>query len=289
MAVKNPDLEVGDSVIISLDAGQPVEISDLTDSFAALARMYERHYRKDGEGAPRLYVTRLETGSIIAEIAPFAIIMGGLVATMDGGIIVADFTNRIWRAIKAFSDPHSLREPAKVDRPTPDDAKDVRAFIRPLEGRPGAKLGVKHARMEKRDGEREIVVEYTFDEQELNRAALNIDHSATDPLLLTHEAEEGERHKYLSEVMMFFEQASRAPGKEKGRTADKGIIPDMTDKALPVYFRKSFQGLKEQMVKGEINPLTNAFVVDASVQIIGQEPKAYIITNVHETVPLDDD
>ena len=64
--------------------------------------MYQRHYRRTGDDAPKLYVTKLETGSVLMEIAPISLLLGA-VAIMDGGIIVADFTNRLWRGIKAFS------------------------------------------------------------------------------------------------------------------------------------------------------------------------------------------
>jgi hypothetical protein len=94
----------------------------------------------------------------------------------------------------------------------------------------------------------------------------------------------------LKEVMLFFEQASRKPGKEKGRTGDRGIIPDVSTKSLPVYFRKSFQDLKDQMIRSEVNPLTNyAFVVDVHVQQVDGKPKGYIVVNVHEVTPLGDE
>jgi hypothetical protein len=53
----------GDRLVLNLDPGGPVELTGLTESFGALARMYERHYRGDdkSEPAPRLYVTRLKS------------------------------------------------------------------------------------------------------------------------------------------------------------------------------------------------------------------------------------
>lgn len=42
----------GDRIVIELYPGDPIELGDLSSSFAALARMYERHYRQDGETAP---------------------------------------------------------------------------------------------------------------------------------------------------------------------------------------------------------------------------------------------
>ena len=141
--------------------------------------------------------------------------------------------------------------------------------------------------LEKKDGERSTVLEYTFDETEINRAVVNLDDALankhqispnTVPLPTTN----------FSEVMLFFDQASRQPGKERGRTGDKGIIPDISDKPLPVYFRKSFQNLKDQMVRGEVNPLRCAFVVDVHAQIVDGDPKGYIVTEIHEIIENED-
>lgn len=271
----------GSRIIIELHPGQPIELGDLSTSFAALARMYERHYRREGEDAPKLYVTKLETGSVLMEIAPLGILFGAI-AIMDGGIIVADFTNRLWRGIKAFS--NAPGETPRVEAPSNEDARDIKEFAKPLLGLNGASLGIKHAKYEKKDGEKHIVVEYKFDEAELNRAAINIDRALQLPP--PHQEDEIPKEQIKREVMLFLDQANRGPGKEKGRTGDKGVIPDISDKPLPVYFRKSFQNLKDQMTK-EVNPLTSTFVVDVHVQYVNGEPKGYIVTDVHQTIPGD--
>jgi len=263
-------------------------LHDLTGSFAALARYYERHNPSKGEPPPKLYVTKLRSGSVYAEIVPYAIFMGQILAAMDGAVIVADFTKRLSAGIKAFSDPTRIdRDAARAV--TRDDAADLKAFIKPIAGKTGSSLGIRHARFRKTAGDEETVAEYVFSESEINRAAINIDQAMEDeegPLMLEPEMEPSTRP--ATEVMLFFEQASRKPGKETGRTGDRGIIPDISDKALPVYFRKSFQNLKEQMVKGDVNPLANAFVVDVHVQSIAGEPRGYIVTAVHEVMPFAD-
>lgn len=269
--------------MIELYPGDPIELGDLSSSFAALARMYERHYRKDGETAPKLYVTKLETGSVLMEIAPYAMIMG-TIAVMDGAIIVADFTSRLWRGVAAFSSPPA--GPTWIEPPSPEDARDIKEFTKPLLGKNGSALGIKHARYEKTEGERTVVVEYNFTESELNRAAINIDKALESPSLEELEGETVPREQIKREVMLFMDQANRGPGKERGRTGDRGIIPDIHDKPLPVYFRKSFQNLKSQMTR-EVNPLTSAFVVDVHVQYIGDEPRGYVVTDVHQVIPAD--
>jgi hypothetical protein len=285
----------GDRLVVKLDPGGPVELTGLTESFAALARMYGRHYRtnEQAQPPPKLYVTRLETGSIIAEIAPFAIIMGALVTTMGGANTIGDFARRISAGIKAFSDP-SGTEATEQPLPSKDDAADIRAFVRPLTGKAGALLNIKHARFEARHPDRHTILEYSFDENELNRAAVNIDQALVgtgDALMLVDEVDllEPPSEAILKEVMLFFEQASRKPGRERGRTGDRGVVPDVTSRPLPVYFRKSFQNLKDQMIRGETNPLTNnAFIVDVYVHRgDAGEPKAYYVTDVHRIIPLE--
>jgi hypothetical protein len=269
----------GDRVVVELDPGQPIELGDLSHSFAALARLYGRHYRKEGDEAPKLYVTKLETGSVVMEIAPMVVILGGL-AVMDGSMIIADFTNRIWRGIKAFSS--SPLDLPRIDAPSIDDARDIREFAKPLLGKKGSSLGIKHARYEKSDGIKTTVVEYHFDETELNRAAINIENAIELPVIeIAPERGDSKIHK---EVMLFFDQANRGPGKEKGRTGDKAIVPNISDRALPVYFRSGFNDLKEQMTR-DAHPLKSTFVVDVYAQVIGGEAKGYIVTDVHQVIP----
>lgn len=281
----------GDRVVIYLDPGQPVELGNLSESFAALARMYERHYRKDGDGAAKLYVTKLETGSIVMEIAPYLPLFGQVVVAGDTAIILADFTNRIWRGIKAFSGA-TPQEAPRIEPPTIDDARDIREFVKPLLGKKGAELGVTHARYEKTDGDRQTVVEYKFREDELNRAAINIDDILEHPARLsppdTQLTDVVPSEQIKREVMLFMDQANRHPGKESGRTGDKGVIPLIHDKPLPVYFRKSFQDIKSHMIR-DVNPLTSTFVVDVHVQYVDGQPKGYVITDVHQAIPPDED
>lgn len=276
--------EHGDRLVITLDPGEPVGLEDLADSFASLARIYERHYRNNDEAAPKLFVTRLETGSVIAEIAPYGIMMGGI-ALMDGGLIVTDFANRVWRGISYFSGKRD--EVQKLEPPTKQDAADLKEFMKPLTGKTGARLGVKHARYEKTDGDKRTVVEYNFDEAEINKASINMEQAIALPA--PKSAPEPIESSIRSEVMLFLEQANRGPGMEKGRTGDRGRIPEVSDKVLPVYFRQSIQDLKERMMQGEENPLNLVFVVDVHVQRIDGEPKGYTVVEIHESNQRDDE
>jgi hypothetical protein len=275
-----------DRMIIRLDPGGPIDLEGLGASFAALARYYGRHYHgpaTEPDAAPRLFISRLENGSIVAEIVPYIVMMGHAVPFMQQAMVIADFTKRIAKVIRAYSgegDPD-------VGKPSRDDAQDIREFIRPLTGRRGAGLQISHARYEHRDGKKETVIEYSFEETELNRAALTIDAELATPMLLPP-VNKSPAVKPFSEVMLFFQQASRAAGKSEGRTADKAIVPAVSAKPLPVYFQKDAD-LKDQMVRGQTNPLTDTtFVVDVDVQMVDGEPKGYLVTQVHRVIPGDE-
>ena len=269
----------GDRLVVYMDPGQPIELTDLTDSFAALARIYERHYRKNGEEAPRLYVTKLETGSIWAEIAPLAQIAAQTMTVMDYSVIVSDFSGRISRAIRSFAGKGEL--PASVSR---DDAKDLAAFVRPMTGKAGASLGLKHAKFERSNGSDTIKAEYTFDDSEINRATVNIDKA----LETAPKPDDEHPQRIREEVALIVRRAGDGPGKERGRTDDRGLIKDIHPKALPVYFKKRAQGLKNEMMKGDRNPLTHTFIVDVSVQYDDDKPVGYIVTDVHDAWQRDD-
>jgi hypothetical protein len=285
--------ESADRVIIVLDPGGPIELDGLSESFASLARYYERHYRPapEADTAPKLFVTRLSTGSILLEIAPYVVLLGQAFSGMGGAVTVADFANRLSHSLRAFADPHALtlgstgQSLSLIPPPSRDDAADLREFIRPLTGKRGAALGIRHARFRSSDGERETVAEFSFDETEINRAAANIEKTLSSSHLL---AVESKGQKEYKEVMLFFQQTSRSPSREAGRTADRAVVPDISDKPLPTYFRKSVNDLKDKMIRGEDNPMTKGFIVDVHVQIIDNEPKAYIVTEVHDVIDLDD-
>jgi hypothetical protein len=255
----------------------PLELTALTDSLAALAALYERHYRPDGEAAPKLYVTRLETGSVIAEVAPYAELFGQAMTMAGHSLTVMDLSGRIWAGLRAFIDP-ARRSAEGGALPDKEDTRQLEAFIKPLTGRQGAKLGVRRARFRKADGDRFIEAEFEFDEAEINRAAANMRRVLED-----HAEPDSPAVKAYSEVMLFFESASRGPGKEKGRTRDYAVVPEVSKKPLPVYFRTGIDGsLKDVMVRSDQNPLTDAtFVVDLYAQIVDDEPRGYIVTRLY--------
>jgi hypothetical protein len=187
-------------------------------------------------------------------------------------ITVADFSKRMTDGVRAFAGWSGSTPPAEL--PDRQDSADLRELLKPIAGKKAASLGIQHLRIKLKDGSRHIEAEYNFKETEINRAILNIERELESSATEEFAADETpQTSRILQEVMLFFDQASRSAGKEAGRTSDRAIVPEVTDKPLPVHFRKSIADLKARMTRGDQNPLTTAYVVDVHVQYVNGEPK----------------
>jgi hypothetical protein len=276
----------GDRLIVELDPNEPVGLAELGQSFQALSNIYTRSFGE--ETGAKLYITRIESGSVVAELAPYATILGAIVATMDSSMIIADFSRRVGQGIQAFAGVETgAKHTAIATASAEADAEDLKAFTSPLLGKQGAKLGIKRARYTSRTGAREVTAEYEFQEPQLNRAALNIDRF----LELSPEATLPAKPSYeqFHRKLLVVSQASRLPGKISGRTGDRGEVPDMLPATeLPLHFAKSINDIKDKMVRSSaVNPLhEHAFIVSGYLVSEGPKPKSYLVTEVHDVVDL---
>jgi len=280
-----------DRAIIYFNGDGPVALEDMTESFAALARIYKRNFESSaGETNPKLYVSRLKTGSIEAEIVPMLLLMGAAVPYMDGAIIIRDFTRWVGMHVKAFAGIDPPDSPVGSLTVSHEDAADLKAFLRPISGKYGAQLGVSHARLATKTGDREMIAEYHFDEGAINRASVNIDKH----IVVAEEVPElscvaPEQQKTRNEVLMVWHQTNKEPGKEKGRSGDKAVIASVIDKPLTVYFPKQTNDLKRRMTQDEPFPFSKGYIVDVNIDFVEGEPKLYHILDMHSTIDLEDD
>jgi len=276
-------------LVILLDPGEvPVELGELQGSLAALTRIYERHHSSEtiGVAPAKLYVTRVSSGSIVLEIVPMLAMLGTPIEFMDAINIIRDFSRWIGTHIRAVAD-------ATGGFLSREDASDLETFVKPLTGRKSAALGVTHARFRKTEkgqkGEREIVVEYKFNESEINRAAVNLQKVAEIANAETLQVGSSTRTKTVREALMVFQQADKGTtGKERGRTGDRVIISDLTDQPLPVYFPKEAAAIKRRILDQTENPFAKGYIVDAIVQYGGDDtPKVYSVIELHDIVDID--
>lgn len=279
-----------EGLIIKLDRKGPIELEELAASLAALSRLYARHYgepldRVDAK-SPRLYVTKLETGSLVAYLAPLVPVLGQVVEIMNTTNVVREFARMLGEQIAVFTGRTRAKDKEERRSPSRDDVKDLREFLKPVTAQADAKLNLKSAKFKRKkpDGE-EISVEYNFNSAEINMAALSMERHLEEPLQLI-DIRASDRNVTMREKLMFFEQASRKVSKKKERTGDRVVIQDITDKPVKVYFPEGAADIKRTILESTENPFSKGYIVDVAVQYVGEEPKVYHVMRLHDVVDL---
>lgn len=273
-----------DQLVIEFMPTRNPSLKDLADSFAALDRFHERA----ASGASELVLTRIESGSIIATIAAMSPFLGHATPVISHVNNALTFGKRLAKAVRAFADldnPTGL--PAEVSY---EDANDLELILRPVAKNGGGKLGLRSINYASQSGEITRRLDIQFNDNEVARAydassrlapyAMQLPEIASEPGSITQ--------KLVLEEALILDQTTRKPAKEAGRTGDRGVIASVSDKVLPVYFRKNAQGLKDKMILSDDNPLKFVFIVDAFVHYLDGNPTAYTAIALHSVMPLGD-
>jgi hypothetical protein len=280
MVVEIAGVDYGpERLVIELDANGPVQLGELAESFHALERLFEREQRSEGGDTPpqtRLFVSKIESGSIIAELAPLLVMFSEPIAFMAATNTIKKFAENVVELLKKFAGEESTATP------TSETVQDLQTFIKPLTGRKGAELGIVHARFEKREKDREVILEYRMKAPEINMADANL-HKAVEQVAQLSSVI---RHELKREVLMRLFQASVAQGKASGRTGDRAIIAALSDHDLPLYFAKQSNDYKKQITEDTEYPFSKGYIVDVSVEYEGDRMKSYTLVHLHKVIEL---
>ncbi len=278
-----------DRAIIYFNCDELIDLDSFISALNSISAVYKRHSGNDplrGEPAePRLFISKISSGSIEAEIVPMIVLVGSVIPYIDAALVVKEFTGWVGGHLMKFAGLSFSDEdlaPAEVVR---DDLEDLKQVLKPVAGKRGALLGVRHVRYEKSDGDRKVIAEYNFSEPEINKASVNIENQIENNVLLL-DSKEDKQQKLWNEVLLVWHQASREEGKEKGRTGDKAIIEEITEKPLPVYFPQQVNDLKRIMTQDEPYIFSKGYIVDVQVDYSSGEPKIFRVLNLHDVVEI---
>lgn len=258
---------------ITFDSVNFPRLSEIGASFTALEKLYERRM---GEGA-HLNLAEVRSGSIIAVLEPVRMLLGSAMPFVGYVNDAVDFGRTLSDMVRYFS----FGAPGAV--PQSSDADEIREILAPVAKNGGGRLRLRSFRYA--DGKRKLDVQ--FDNDDIERAYKNAVNQSMALPSITQAVPLPPQQRWFTEETLIFDQTSRAPGKEAGRTGDRGIIALFSPKPLPVYFKKSVSGTKERMVLGSDNPMRFIYIVDGVVTVIDGEPISYTITGVHSALPLD--
>ncbi len=272
---------------LHFDVHEPVELVELTLSFQAIAREYRSYLvdtvrAKGGKAKDadiKLYVTKIESNCILAELGSATEIMGAMFQTMDYTNIFIDFVRNLSNAIDYFK---AVGKSGEVDgksipyskRQTTSIADIMKTVAKNKDG----KLGIS-AIEHMADGD-QVYLNVVFSQQDATYARRGA--------LLAAQALEFRGDVDHPNVLMYFHQASIDDPKAEGRTGYRAIIKSISDDDMPVHFVSEIDQdrIKDLVQDPDLNPFKASYRVDVNVEVDrNDKPRFYRVAKLHEVIP----
>lgn len=282
-----------DRIEIHFDVHEPIELTDLTLAFQAIGRDYKRFLNEKikSEGGKvsdedvKLYITKIESNCILAELAGASSILGAYFSLLDYQNIFMEYVKNFEIVTTYFKNLINIPDPKTSDiECTKAGAQAIEQVMAVVSKERNGKFALRaRAGSETPDGHRVYAeLELTSDEAaDVQRGAL----IAQKVLDYREDAD----HK---NVLMYFQRTSTEDTKSDGKTDDKAIINSISHKPLPVHFASTLDQNRINDLKGDphSNPFKAAYRVDVNVEKDRKgAPRFYRVLRVHEILPDEED
>lgn len=278
---------------IHFDVHQPVELVQLTLALQSLARDYRRFVndaiRADGgkvaDEDMRLYVTKVESGSILAELASATQVMGTFFSVLDYQSLFSTYVQNFGTLVDYFRNL-PLRKDLKASdiECTKAGAQAIHDMMAVVASNQDGnlRLSAMRAGSKTSDGA-EVYAEVRFTSEEAAQAQRGA--------LLAQKVLDYRGDADHPNVLLYFQRTSTDAPKADGRTDDKAIINSISPKALPVHFASPLDAARINDMKADPkqNPFKAAFRVDVNVETDRNHvPRFYRVMHIHEVIPDED-
>lgn len=279
------DLMKAPRIRLHFNVSEPVELVEMTLAFQGLGFEYQSFIRQQHEAEGlrkcddvKLYITKIESNCILAELAPALPMLGALAPVFADVNNVAAFVRNIGEAIdwlKGLADqPVVSTEDVPYSKRKLNNLKDI---VRLVSHNKNASLGLSAIKFE--ESEDRQVLEVHFNDQQCAQA----EQGAKRALKALDSTEKADREK----VLMYFYQTNTDDPKTFGRTGDKAVIASITEKPLSVYILTDVDQQKIRYVLDDKshNPLQTGFIVDVNIEHDRKgQPKVYRVMHLHDVV-----
>lgn len=269
----------GPLIRLHVEYKSPIEVGDFVGVFTALASQYDKYVkqaRPDLAPDATIYVKQVKSGSIEADLLPWAIAsLPVAIAVMDQIQIVETFVRTYGSRLGAY-----FSEDGRAPSASRSDLRDFMDQVGAIARDPNASSRIEAVAFE--NGKEEIKAAINFNTKQARVARDEIEKHKIE--LERGEAAEFER------VLMVFSQSNIKTTEPGRRTGERVIISDISDRELPLIYASA---IAEGRIKHEIreendNVFKKGFVVDVNVQMRNEKPVAYRVSNVHQIIDLPD-
>lgn len=257
------NLEASPPLNYELKNARPIELHDLTKSLESFADEFRRYVNVTEPEASAsdvtLYVKEIRAGSILAT----------LVAASPQIIQNVGYINAVVGFVKHLKGAYDWLSGKSEDKPPLDKAslENLANIVEPVAKDHAAQVNINNPTGP-------IFVR-------LNSMEANaVQNAARREIERLAEPATGVQKN----VLLYFYQAR---DDRASKTGDKGIIEQITTR--PVRLAWANDSLKMRVMHGTANPFEHAFLVDVMVQTIQGKPKVYVVLELHDTYPRDED
>jgi hypothetical protein len=278
---------------LHFNVSEPVELVEMTLAFQGLGYEYQSYIKtqssanggKRNANDVKLYITKIESNCIWAELAPALPMLGVLAPVFADINTVSDFVRNTGEAIgwlRGLSKKDSLCQEDIIH--TKRKINNLKDIVRLVGQNKNSNLGLHALKYEESSGEDHSVLEISFTDTECREA----EQGAVRALQVLDIKEKADREK----VLMYFYQTNTDDPKSGGRTGDKAFIHSISKEPLSVYIIPELDQQKIRYVLDDKthNPLHTGFVVDVNIENDRKgQPKIYRVLRVHDVIYDEDD
>lgn len=260
---------------LKLDVDAPIEVSDFTAAFTALAAEYERHYRTDPELGPNatLFVKEVKQGSIIATLQPYIPLLANAHEAVSMVMLAEDFIVRYGQRISTY-----LKKGARLPDVSKSELVGYMKQVSAIANNPGSRIEL--AAVEIKEGRKSIrsVVKFTTEDSRKIKDNIEDHLSILDRI----------KNRDYNRVLMFFTQSNTKISTVGKKSGELVMVEDIHSKPLSLIYGSDIaeQRIKHEIVNEPDNIYKKGFVVDVIVVEKYGRPVAYSVTNVHQVIDL---
>lgn len=282
------DLHRAPRMRLHFNVHEPIELVEMTLAFQGLGYEYQsflksRYVESDSKANTaeiKLYITRIESNCILAELAPAIPFLGALGPLLADVNTVRDFVVNTTTAIKWLVSLGKNKSISSDEIPySKRRITHLRDVVRLVAKSHNSNLGLAALKYEETTGRDSAVLEVHFSDVECRKA----EKGATRVLAALDIREKADKEK----VLMYFYQTNIEDPKAVGRTGDKAVISSISSEPLSVYIIPETDQQKVRYVLDDKthNPLHTGFVVDVNIENDRQgRPKIYRVIRVHDII-----
>jgi hypothetical protein len=250
---------------VRFDNKRPVDVTDLGRSLQALGQEYEDFVveRFESPKNARLYVARVETGSILLILEPLLDQASFIVQHID---VFAGFLTNIQEIIDFLL--NNQDKPKKAENINPESVGRISTMVEPVAKDGGASLTIN--------------VNVIGNTAPVNIQPIIVNSERANALQNSARRFLGPQPPASGSFKGELLQLHQMKGDISAKTGDRGVIEKFSKKPVKLHFMSP--EVKAGIVDQQDNPFKMAYIVDGEVSTLKGEPALYKIHEVHDAI-----